>query len=145
MTQRILFLCEGNICRSPMAEAMLKAVLPDRTVSSAGLNALVGMPPADYACEVMSTRGISIQAHRAQQISHKMFVDADLVLVMDSHQRRYVEANFPSFKGRVYRLGEFGRFDVADPYRQSRDVFEQCANSIQVGVSEWVKRILSIG
>jgi len=64
-----------------------------------------------------------------------------LVLVMDSDQRRELESRYPFSKGKVYRVGEHGVFDIEDPYRQGRTVFEHCAQTIETGVSQWVKRL----
>ena len=71
-----------------MAEGLLAAALPDAQVSSAGLAAMVGHPADPIACELMHERGISIDAHRAQQISLDVCQRADLILVMDGEQRR---------------------------------------------------------
>ncbi|WP_186288938.1 low molecular weight protein-tyrosine-phosphatase [Burkholderia gladioli] len=141
MMDSILVVCEGNICRSPMAEAMLRQAVPGRRVASAGLNALVGMPASPYAQEVMRTRGLDVSTHRAQQIGRCLCADADLILVMARGQRLSLESRFPFVRGRVFRLGEHTDFDVHDPYRQPRFVFERCARLIELGVSEWSRRL----
>ncbi|WP_186190399.1 low molecular weight protein-tyrosine-phosphatase [Burkholderia gladioli] len=141
MMDSILVVCEGNICRSPMAEAMLRQAVPGRRVASAGLNALVGMPASPYAQEVMRMRGLDVSTHRAQQIGHCLCADADLILVMARGQRLSLESRFPFVRGRVFRLGEHTDFDVHDPYRQPRFVFERCARLIELGVSEWSRRL----
>ncbi|WP_186169478.1 low molecular weight phosphotyrosine protein phosphatase [Burkholderia gladioli] len=141
MMDSILIVCEGNICRSPMAEAMLRQAVPGRRVASAGLNALVGMPASPYAQEVMRMRGLDVSTHRAQQIGRCLCADADLILVMARGQRLSLESRFPFVRGRVFRLGEHTDFDVHDPYRQPRFVFERCARSIELGVSEWSRRL----
>ncbi|WP_186121635.1 low molecular weight protein-tyrosine-phosphatase [Burkholderia gladioli] len=141
MMDSILVVCEGNICRSPMAEAMLRQAVPGRRVASAGLNALVGMPASPYAQEVMRMRGLDVSTHRAQQIGRCLCADADLILVMARGQRLSLESRFPFVRGRVFRLGEHTDFDVHDPYRQPRFVFERCARLIDLGVSEWSRRL----
>ncbi|WP_186110235.1 low molecular weight protein-tyrosine-phosphatase [Burkholderia gladioli] len=141
MMDSILIVCEGNICRSPMAEAMLRQAVPERRVASAGLNALVGMPASPYAQEVMRMRGLDVSTHRAQQIGRCLCADADLILVMARGQRLSLESRFPFVRGRVFRLGEHTDFDVHDPYRQPRFVFERCARLIELGVSEWSRRL----
>ncbi|MDN7496472.1 low molecular weight protein-tyrosine-phosphatase [Burkholderia gladioli] len=141
MMDSILVVCEGNICRSPMAEAMLRQAVPGRRVTSAGLNALVGMPASPYAQEVMRMRGLDVSTHRAQQIGRCLCADADLILVMARGQRLSLESRFPFVRGRVFRLGEHTDFDVHDPYRQPRFVFERCARLIELGVSEWSRRL----
>ncbi|MFM0412861.1 low molecular weight protein-tyrosine-phosphatase [Paraburkholderia aromaticivorans] len=141
MIRQILVVCEGNVCRSPMAAAFLRSKLEGVSVSSAGLNALVGSPAPEFACDVMRLRGMPIDQHRAQQITDELCRNTELILVMDSDQRRELENRYPFSKGKVYRVGEHGVFDIEDPYRQGRAVFEHCAQTIETGVSEWVKRL----
>ncbi len=144
MINRILVLCIGNICRSPMAEAMLKQALPGHDISSAGFDALVGQPAAAHAISLMQQQDIDITAHRARQLESWMVGAADLVLVMDSEQKRHLEKQYPQCRGKTYRLGESGKYDIADPYRQGLDVFRETAGLIQQGVSAWVERIQAI-
>ncbi|USU20971.1 low molecular weight protein-tyrosine-phosphatase [Paraburkholderia fungorum] len=141
MIKHILVVCEGNICRSPMAAAFLQSQLRDVAVTSAGLNALLGSPSPDYARQVMRERGLPIDSHRAQQITDAVCTNAELILVMDNVQRREVEKRFPFAKGKVFRVGERGDFDIDDPYRQGRSGFEHCAQAIETGISDWVKRL----
>src|SRR3546814_2115764 len=69
---RILLVCIGNICRSPLAEALLKQHFPDKTVHSAGLAALVGHPADSTAQDIAHQHGLDLSAHRAQQITQAM-------------------------------------------------------------------------
>ncbi|MDE1005108.1 MAG: low molecular weight phosphotyrosine protein phosphatase [Paraburkholderia fungorum] len=141
MIGNILVLCEGNVCRSPMAAALLRAALPDRTVASAGFNALLGVPAMPFAQDVMRERGLSIDDHRGRQLSHAACVEADLILVMDRQQRALLESKHPFARGKVFRIGEYKNFDVHDPYRQPRFVFERCARLIETGVADWQARL----
>lgn len=70
MIKTVLVVCVGNICRSPMAEGLLKRALPEANVASAGLGALVGQPADPYAVALMSGLGLDISGHRARQLSH---------------------------------------------------------------------------
>src|SRR3546814_4056352 len=81
---RILLVCIGNICRSPLAEALLKQHFPDKTVHSAGLAALVGHPADSTAQDIVHQHGLALSAHRAQQIMTAMCSRADLNMGMDS-------------------------------------------------------------
>jgi protein-tyrosine phosphatase len=139
--QNVLVVCLGNICRSPMAEGLLAAALPDAQVSSAGLEALVGNKADPLACELMDERGISLASHRARQISLDLCQRADLILVMDHEQRRTVEERYLFAAGKVFRLCEFSDKDVPDPYRAGRTAFNQSLSLIEDGAQEWVKRI----
>lgn len=137
----ILVVCEGNICRSPMAQALLAHALPAFQVHSAGLDAMVGWPAEETAVRLMQARGIDIGTHRAQQISSPLCLQADLVLVMDTDQKQRVESLCPQARGRVYRLAEHQKQDIPDPYRQGESAFRDALALIDRGVSEWLRRI----
>lgn len=137
----ILVVCEANICRSPMAEGLLASALPQTAVSSAGLNALSGMPADDNAVRLMHLRGIDIRAHRARQLTRDLCRQAELVLVMADEQRSQLEHDFPFACGRVFRIGEFGKYDIPDPYRQPEHVFRASIELIEKGIGEWLRRI----
>lgn len=137
----ILVVCEGNICRSPMAQALLAAALPQADVRSAGLGAMVGMPADEVAIALMRERGIDIGAHRAVQITRQACTESDVVFVMDADQRRRVETLYPHAHGRVFRLGEYAKRDIPDPYRQTEAAFRHALSLIDEGVREWVHRI----
>ncbi|WP_211462231.1 low molecular weight protein-tyrosine-phosphatase [Collimonas silvisoli] len=144
MIKSILIVCIGNICRSPMAAALLAQELPDVELRSAGIDALIGQPAAPYSIELMQRRDIDISAHRAQQLQAWQCEIADLILVMDTRQKQIVEEQYPTTRGKLYRLGQYGKFDVFDPYRLDRDQFEDCLRLIEQGVADWVSRIHSI-
>ncbi|MBG6073069.1 MULTISPECIES: low molecular weight protein-tyrosine-phosphatase [unclassified Polaromonas] len=140
----ILTVCVGNICRSPVAEAMLKDRLPGRKVWSAGLHAVIGHGAETTASEIASQHGLDLSAHRAQQVAGWMCSHADLVLVMEASHQQALEKLYPTARGKIHRLGEFGPpggFDIADPYRQPRAAFEAAHAAIALGVDEWVRRI----
>jgi protein-tyrosine phosphatase len=140
----ILVVCEGNICRSPMAEAILTAALPDVRVRSAGLNALVGNPADESAVRLMRLRGLDISSHRAAQINREMCVRSELVLVMSTQQRKQVEESYPTLSGRVFRIGEFEKMDVPDPFRQPLAAFETALKIMDQGLRSWLQRIRQI-
>ena len=140
----ILTVCVGNICRSPVAEALLKDRLPGRKIWSAGLHAVVGHGAETTAREIAKQHGLDLSAHRAQQVAGWMCSHADLVLVMEASHQQEREKRYPTARGKIHRLGEFapqGVFDIADPYRQPRAAFEAAHAAIARGVDEWVRRI----
>lgn len=145
MIRRILVVCIGNICRSPMAEGLLKRALPDLQISSAGLDALVGYGADPIAIQIMAEHGIDIGSHRARMVTDMLVRDSDLILTMDSQQLQQIAAEYPYTRGKVFRLGEPIKKDITDPYRQSAEVFRNAFDLIADGSGAWVKRINSIG
>lgn len=144
MIERVLVVCIGNICRSPMAEALLRSQLGALSIRSAGISALVGHPADGIAIDLLGQRGIDLHHHRAHALTARMCSEADLILVMDRAQRRTVETMSVATRGKVFRLGEHGDFDIADPYRKSRAVFAACLDDIARGVDDWVRRIRTL-
>jgi protein-tyrosine phosphatase len=140
MFERILVVCVGNICRSPMAAALLERRLSERapapTVTSAGIAALVGRPADPIAIALLAERGLDLSAHRARQLTEELVMDADLVVAMTRGQVRSIEAMAPRARGRVHRLGRWGDFDVPDPYRRPRPVFEAALACIDRGIDD---------
>ncbi|MGI4779330.1 MAG: low molecular weight protein-tyrosine-phosphatase [Janthinobacterium lividum] len=141
----ILVVCIGNICRSPMAEAMLAAALPGVAVSSGGTGALIGEPADPTAQALMTEHGLDIGAHRGRLVNTAMCQQADLILTMDNEQRRFIEERYPLARGKVFRLGESARLDIPDPYRRGRAAFEHAYDLIEAGTRSWIERIRKFG
>lgn len=128
-----------------MAEGLLREEMPEVNVYSAGLGALVGHSADVTSLELMDAAGVDIHAHRAQQLNNVLASQADLILVMDNEQKVEVQRRHPSTTGKVFRLGEPGKYDIPDPYRQPREAFEQTLELIQRGIGAWVPRIRALG
>ena len=145
MIRQVLVVCIGNICRSPMAEGLIRQAVPGVQISSAGMSALVGRGADPIAVQIMAGVGVDISAHRARMLTDAIARDADLILVMDEQQKQQLAAQYPYARGKVFKLGEAARQDIPDPYRQYPEVFRTVFSLIETGVTEWVKRINSIG
>lgn len=137
----ILFICIGNICRSPMAEGLFSQALPDKQVFSAGIDALVGQPADPLSIQLMAERGIDISAHRARKLASWMVYEADVIVTMDRYQKHFFEVVYPDFKNKVCRLGEFDNYDIPDPYLQGLSAFKQTCSLIDRGVDALVMRV----
>jgi protein-tyrosine phosphatase len=136
MIASVLVICEGNVCRSPMACALLAGLLPHTRVVSAGTHARVGEGASPLAIDVMAARGMDIRAHVATAVHENMVRHADLVMTMTTAQRRVIESRHAFARGRVYRLCR--ECDVIDPYRRDRTIFETSLQQIERGVAQWL-------
>ncbi|PRD35470.1 UNVERIFIED_CONTAM: epsP [Trichonephila clavipes] len=138
----VLVVCIGNICRSPMAEALLKRELDQNVhVSSAGLGAMVGHPADEHAQTLMDGLGLSIRNHRARQLTQALISSHELILVMTARQKDMLQTEYPSARGRVYRICHWQPADVADPYQKERSAFESALVLIRQGVADWAERL----
>jgi protein-tyrosine phosphatase len=155
MIRRIIILCTGNICRSPMAAAVLESALADGretsaaghdgvvAVSSAGLGALVGYPADDCAIRLLHARGLDISTHRARAFDGALGLAHDLILTMTLEQRYHVERRWPLLQGRVFVLGCWNDVEIEDPYRRGDKAFRKALSDIDRCVAPWLPRILA--
>lgn len=142
--RNIATVCTGNICRSPMAEALFRERLSadGARVSSVGIGALVGAPADPMASELMAERGLDLSAHRGRQASNATLSDIDLVLVAEQLHSDWLTKHFPALRGRVHKLGRWlENRDIADPYKRPRAAFEVALNEIEDSVEAWLPRL----
>ena len=135
--QTVLVVCMGNICRSPMAEALLKQACPDKNIFSAGIEGMVGYPADQMAIDCMHDLGVDISSHVAQRLDSAMIVMADIVLVMTSQQVRLVEERWGFAKGKVFRFCHWSDKNIPDPYQKGMSEFVIVKNLVQEGVKDW--------
>lgn len=143
--KRILVVCTGNICRSPMAEGLLKKLLSEKgvdgvEVGSAGTYALTGYPAEPLAQQVMKPLGVDISSHRARTLSPELIHWADRILVMTQEHREVVEEIVPDAQEKVRFLGSYGPGSepdrpILDPYGGSGLHYRTCVVEIVESVS----------
>ncbi|GAA0841525.1 protein-tyrosine-phosphatase [Marinobacter szutsaonensis] len=143
MFNDILIVCVGNICRSPMAEYLLRARLHEQSgkqIHSAGIGALVDKPADETALELLKEQGIDATGHRARQVTQKMLASADLILAMEEGHLKRLHEIAPQIRGRAFLLGKWQNSQpVPDPYRQQRPAFEHAFKLIDRATESWLK------
>lgn len=138
---RILFVCIGNICRSPTAECLLRERLKATRIEvrSAGLGAMVGEPMDATAAKVLQEHGFDGSRHRGQQVTADLLRHSDLILTMEKSHNLAIARTAPEVSGKVFLLGKWqSDIEIPDPYREPRHVFDHVYRLIDKGVASWV-------
>ena len=133
MGLKLLFVCTGNTCRSPMDEGLAREMFGDLVqVSSAGMAAYVGESASAHALVVLKERKVDISSHRSRRISAELMADADWIIPMTQAQEEALRRIFPQYVDKTRYLGNWGELkrDVLDPWSGSLDVYRQTAYEI---------------
>lgn len=137
MPQKIVFVCTGNTCRSPMAEGLLRKAAEENhltlEVQSAGLAVFSGIPAAPEAVEACREKGVDISAHQSQPLSRDLVLGCDLILTMTAKHKETILKKLPITEDKVRQLSEFageGEQDVEDPVGQSLEAYRRTRDQL---------------
>lgn len=142
MFSSILLVCDGNICRSPTAEVLMREGCPNKKIASAGLVGLVGRDMAPIAREVALEQGIVCPVHVAQKLTGALCREYDLILVMEKRQRDDMMRLHPGVSGKVFLLTHWsGGKDIPDPWRRDKEVYQYAFELMHAGAQAWVAKL----
>ena len=151
--QDLVFICTGNICRSPMAEYLFRDMFqsehPAWRVSSAGVAASYGVPASRYAIAVLEECGVDLQPHRSQPVMPQMAATSRLLVVMTASHQNFLQEVYPTTAGKTALLLNFHsrskETDLLDPIGLSLDVYryvrDQIRESLQ-GLSTYLHELV---
>jgi protein-tyrosine phosphatase len=143
---RIMFVCTGNTCRSPLAEIITKAEarkqrLRHISVTSAGTAAAAGQAAAQHAKTVAEVLGLSLARFRSRPLTRAKVRRADLILTMNRAQKEEITSRWPDTAHKAFVISEFSRSrrtGIEDPVGGERAVYMRCARML----TDEIKRIL---
>jgi glycine hydroxymethyltransferase len=144
----VLFICTGNVCRSPMAEGLFRAALQGRNyyrVLSAGLGAVDGQPPSPHAIQAVKELGIDISGLRSRMLTPDLVHQADYIFGMTHSHIDTVMMLYPTAAEKTFLLREFDETldqfekDISDPIGGSYEVYLNCRDQIEQGIASLMK------
>ena len=130
---KLLFVCTGNTCRSPMAAALMNKIAKENDMdvksSSAGIFAEIGAGASENAIKAMRYYEISLKYHEATQLTEKIINEADIVLTMTEGQKMMIEGYAPE---KIFSISEFLGYEgeISDPYGGDLEEYEETAAEI---------------
>ena len=148
--KKIMFICTGNICRSAMADALMKKMAKDKNkeidVYSCGIFAQDGDMPTYNAVEAMKEYNVELKNHRATNIRNSKIEDMDIILCATvSHKNNVISMN-PELTNKIYTIKEYAGFDkndldIPDPWGYDIETYRFCASTINKCLEKIIDKI----
>ena len=147
-----MFICTGNICRSAMAEGMLRKMLQEKKIEaeiySCGIYAETGDEPTYNAIDAMKDYDVNITSHKATNIRDSKIKEMDIILCATNSHKQNVLYLYPELKGKVYTMKEYAGIDkdgqdldIKDPWGYDLNVYKHCAKEIQECLEKIVEKL----
>ncbi|WP_434639863.1 protein tyrosine phosphatase [Klebsiella sp. I138] len=142
MFDSILVVCTGNICRSPIGERLLRQLLPNKRVDSAGVGALVNHPADESAIRIAKKYGLSLEGHRGVKFTSTLGRKYDLLLVMEQSHLEQISRIAPEVRGKTMLFGHWldGK-EIPDPYRKSDEAFDSVYQLLDQASKRWADKL----
>jgi protein-tyrosine-phosphatase/predicted ATP-grasp superfamily ATP-dependent carboligase len=142
--RRILFVCKGNVCRSPFAEAVARERLAGLEVASAGYFPVPGRRSPEHACSAAAAAGFDLSAHRSQVVTEELVRNADVIFVFDQENYEQVTRTYPRIRQRTFLLGTLCPGDslfIDDPWGLEAETFAACYRHIAKAIACFAEKI----
>jgi len=152
----VLFLCQGNVCRSPFAERYFQKIARDGKLRgirsrSAGLDVRVSAPPPDLAVKVAKTLAVDLADHRSKPVTSDMILECDMIFVVEHRQAAFLRRTFPGHDAKIFLLPLFDmdpppawdyalRYNIPDPYGKTENDFLECFRKIERSIEGFLSQ-----
>ncbi len=134
--KNIVFVCTGNTCRSPMAEALAKKLADENglslSFSSRGTSVYIEEKANPLAKSALKAYSSDLEEHISKLFSELDAQDSELILTMTSRHKEYLQEKYPNYSEKVFTLKEFAgeKGDIADPFGKNKEAYEACAKEL---------------